>query len=285
MAARAVSDQNNTDYFNVVEQISERVDIENICKSQAVAPIVLGLTSVEGLKTLQAFVSSGKKFSEVIVKARNSGKKFIRAMGLIINIPTDSDQSTHMELTKQRIMALCHKILFQSNTCLEFNSPLVGRINFSVDNPLTQIRPHLGAGFQFLSRSVMDVYRKEDYKSGILLFHVGCMALDYIRKTSPSKNPRTGEMIRPDIDPDSFDFSEYVLSNYAGHGEVFIAGCRNLDQSALTVLESHSNEFYEMVENVSISKFGGSVGDRVAKNFSSIAHQMRRALESAQMSN
>lgn len=112
MATRTVSDQSNTEEFNVVEQNSEKVNIADISKSQAIAPVVLELSVGDGLKTLQAFISSGKKFSEAITKARSSGKKFIRAMGLIINIQTEPDQITHKDLTKQRTMALCHRILF-----------------------------------------------------------------------------------------------------------------------------------------------------------------------------
>lgn len=111
------------------------------------------------------------------------------------------------------------------------------------------------------------------------------MALDYIRKTSPSYDSESGVMARPLIDPNIrvHDFSNYKISNVAGEGEVFIAGCRNVEQSALTILGSNSEVFYNMVSNVSIGKFGGSIGDRIAKNFCSIAKEMRHALARGNM--
>lgn len=60
---------------------------------------------------------------------------------------------------------------------MHFNSPLVGRINFNKENPLTRIRPLIGAGFQFLGRVVIGSFEIEDYKSGLLHFHLGCIAL------------------------------------------------------------------------------------------------------------
>lgn len=270
MASGGILTRDIVEDFAIIEQNSERVNINDIKQSSAVAPVILELASADGLKTIQAFISSGKRFSEAITKARSSGKKFIRAMNLIINIQTDPDQITHMDLTKQRVMALCHSILFKSGKCGDFNSPLVGRINFSPDNPLTLIRPLLGAGFQFLGQVVIDAFLKEHYKDGILLFHIGCMALDYIRKTSPSKDPRTGALRKPDLNPELYDFSNYAVSDIAGSGEVFVAGCRNLDQSTLRVLEDNANEFCRIVTTVDIGRFGGSLQDRVAKNFSSI---------------
>lgn len=259
MASRHSSDQTNTDEFSIVEQNSERVNINDIAKIPEIAVAVLALTRMEGLKSLQSFISAGKKFSEAVVKSRSSGKKFIRALGLIVNIQTDPDQITHRDLTKQRMMALCHKVLYQSGQCPNYNSPLVGRINFDSDNPLTAIRPLLGAGFQFLGRVVIDSYREEDYKSGLLLFHLGCITLDYIRKTSAYTDSRTGEQQDPLIDPNHTDLVAYACSDDAGLGEVFIAGCRNLDQSALTVLDENATTFYNLLRSVKIGKYGGSV--------------------------
>lgn len=183
MATKHTSDQHNTDEFEVVEQNSERVNINDISRTPDIAMTIVKLSRDDGLKSLQSFVSAGKKFSEAVVKSRSSGKKFIRAIGLIVNIQTEPDQITHMDLTKQRMMALCHKILYQSGKCKNYNSPLVGRINFDDTNPLTTIRPLLGAGFQFLGRVVIDSFNEDNYKTGLLLFHLGCITLDYIRKT------------------------------------------------------------------------------------------------------
>lgn len=132
---------------------------------------------------------------------------------------------------------------------------------------------------------MIDSFDRENHKMGVLLFHLGCMALDYIRKTSPSYDSDSGLTDRPLIDPNRLDFSNYTISDVAGEGEVFVAGCRNLDQSALTILSSNAETFYNMVSNVSIGKFGGSVGDRVAKNFSSIAREMRQVLTRVDMDN
>lgn len=280
MADRATPDQQNTIDFAVVEQNSDRVNIEDISMSPSVATAFVDLSKDDGLKKLQAFISAGKKLSEAISKARSAGKIFIRAMDLVINIQTEPDQITHNDLTKQRTMALCHRVLLQSGKCANFNSPLVGRVNFNQDNPLTPIRPLLGAGFQFLGQTVISIFDKEDYRSGVLLFHLGCMVLDYIRKTSPSMDAQSSIARRPLVDPNKVDFMTYVFDGHAGEGEVFIAGCRNLDQSALTVLEDESESYTDMVRKVSVGRFGGSVGDRIAKNFNAIAYEMRRALNS-----
>lgn len=284
MASRYASDQNNTDDFSVVEQNSERVNIIDIARMPEIAVAVLKLSKGEGLKTVQSFVSAGKKFSDAVVKSRSSGKKFIRAIGLIVNIQTDPDQVTHTDLTKQRMMALCHKILYQSGDCKNYNSPLVGRVNFNAENPLTCIRPLIGAGFQFLGKVVVESFSPENYKSGLLLFHLGCIVLDYIRKTSAYTDSRSGLQRDALIDPNEVDFISYACSESAGEGEVFIAGCRNLDQSALTVLEENAATFYEMVRSVRIGKYGGSLGHRVAQNFSSVANEMRKLLDVDDMS-
>lgn len=154
MIGRIAPDQANTDEFSVVEQNSSKVNINDISLIPEIASAVLLLSRDEGLRTLKAFISAGKKFSEAIAKSRSSGRKFMRTMGLIINIQTEPDQITHTYLTKQRTMALCHKILFQSGRCNEFSSPLVGRINFDESNPLTRIKPLIGAGFQFLGQAL-----------------------------------------------------------------------------------------------------------------------------------
>lgn len=279
MTTKYTSDQHNTDEFEVVEQNSERVNINDISRTPDIAMTIVKLSRDEGLKSLQSFVSAGKKFSEAVVKSRNSGKKFIRAIGLIVNIQTEPDQITHMDLTKQRMMALCHKILYQSGKCKNYNSPLVGRINFDDTNPLTTIRPLLGAGFQFLGRVVIESFNEDNYKTGLLLFHLGCITLDYIRKTSTYTDSRTGAQQDPQIDPTQIDLVAYACSDEAGEGEVFIAGCRNLDQSALTVLEENATTFYNMVRLVRIGKYGGSLGHRVAQNFSSVANEMKKLME------
>lgn len=210
MASRHIPDQNNTYDFSVVEQNSERVNINDIARKPEIAAVVLGLSRGDGLKSVQSFVSAGKKFSDAVVKSRNSGKKFIRAIGLLINIQTDPSEVTHTDLTKQRMMALCHKILYQSGGCKDYNSPLVGRINFGSGNPLTSIKPLLGAGFQFLGKVVIESYSPEHYKDGLLLFHLGCITLDYIRKTSAYTDPRSGSQQDPLIDPNEVDFTSYA---------------------------------------------------------------------------
>lgn len=259
MDAKHTSDQSNTDEFDVVEQNSERVNINDIARIPEIAATILKISRGEGLKTIQSFVSAGKKFSDAVVRSRSTGKKFLRAIGLIVNIQTDPEQITHTDLTKQRMMALCHKVLYQSGECKDYNSPLVGRVNFDNVNPLTTIRPLLGAGFQFLGRVVIDSFSQENYKSGLLLFHLGCITLDYIRKTSVYTDSRSGLQQDPLINPNQTDFVAYACSESAGEGEVFIAGCRNLDQSALTILGENATTFYNMVRSVKIGKHGGSV--------------------------
>lgn len=123
IAGRSVRDSSNTDDFTVVEQNSQRVNIQDISMIPEVANAVLVLYTDDGLRTVKAFISAGKRFSEAIVSSRNTGGKFMRTMGLIINIQSDSDKVTHTDLTKQRTMALCHKILYQSGKCNDFRSP------------------------------------------------------------------------------------------------------------------------------------------------------------------
>lgn len=272
-------DSNNTDDFQVVEQNSQKVNIEDIATKPDVNRALLQLSSQEGLKTVTAFISAGKRFSEAIVKSRGAGRKFMRVMGLIVNIQTDPDQITSSDLTKQRMMALCHRLLYLSGLCETFSSPLVGRINFDETNPLTKIRPLIGAGFQFLGPVVALAFGPEGKKYGVLLFHAGCMALDYIRKTSPAYDSETGLTDGPLIDPSAVDFLSYSVMDVAGEGEVFVAGCRNIDQSTLSVLGAGSKAFYELISRIKIGRYGGSVGDRVAKNFSSIAKEMRGVVD------
>lgn len=165
---RITPNQSNTDEFIVVEQNTARVNLIDIAQIPTVSSAVLNLTTDEGFNTVKNFISAGKKFSEAVIKSRSSGKKFIRTMGLLVNIQTDTDQITNTDLTKQRTMALCHMILHNSGKCTDFNSPLVGRINFNETNPLTGIRPLIGAGFQFLGKMVISTYRKENYKDSLI---------------------------------------------------------------------------------------------------------------------
>lgn len=260
-----------------------RVNLVDIAQIPAVASAVLNLTTDEGLNTVKNFISAGKKFSEAVVRSRSSGKKFIRTMGLLVNIQKDTDQITNTDLTKQRTMALCHMILHNSGKCNDFNSPLVGRINFNEKNPRTGIRSLIGAGFQFLGKMVISSYTEENYRDAVLLFHLGCMVLDYIRKTSPIYDQASKENFDPEIDPKRMNFEDYILEDAAGTGNVFIAGCRNLDQSTLSILSEHAEEYYLLATKVHVGRFGGSIGDRVAKNFCSIANEMRQVVKRMEM--
>lgn len=158
----------------------------------------------DNINKLKGFLMSGKKFSDAIKEARQARKKFISYSGVLINIQLDQTKVTITEFTKQRFLAACHMQLFESGLADEFCSPLVTRICFSANNPLTCIRPLLGAGFQFLGEVVSKAVKAEN--DGVLLLHLGCLALDYIRKTSPYKVAATGHSMRPDLDPERLQF-------------------------------------------------------------------------------
>lgn len=130
----------------------------------------------------------------------------------------------------------------------------------------------MGAGFQFVG----EVIKKnlKDETTSVLLFHLGCFALDYIRKTSPYRDPRTDDLMEPEISPLVMDFSAYILNPESREGDTFIAGCRNLDQSALTILDLNKDIFCGMVLKVEISRYGGSIKDRVTKNFAMMQSSM-----------
>lgn len=220
---------------------------------------------------------SGKKFSDAIKDARRARKKFIRFSNILINIQTDQTKVTISDFTKQRFLAACHMELFGSGFADDFCSPLVTRINFGPHNPLSDIKALLGAGFQFLGDVVAKT--QDNINDGILLFHLGCLALDYIRKSSPSKDVATGLTMRPELDPTRYDFTDYIISDSACEGDTFVAGCRNLDQSSLTVLDKNKQRFCEMAVNVDIGKYGGSVKDRVAGNFASMQDEFKDTIQ------
>lgn len=162
---------------------------------------------------MKTFLMSGKKFSEVIKAARSGGKRFIRYQNIVINIQTNTDQILVSKFTK------LHRPVFAG----DFSSPLVGIIRFDDRSLLTPIESLLGAGFQFLVPHVRGLYNEPQ---GILVFHVGCMVLDYIRKTSHKMNPESAAMSRPEINPETTSFSSYATGKLAGAGETFLAGCR-----------------------------------------------------------
>lgn len=130
--------------------------------------------------------------------------RFIRYQNIFKNIQIDPDQSLVSEFTKQRFLAACHMALHESGFAGDFSSPLVGRIRFDDRNLLTPIKSLLGAGFQFLGPYVRGLYIEPQ---GILVFYVGCMGLDLIRKTSPKIYPESGAMSRPEINPETTSFS------------------------------------------------------------------------------
>lgn len=92
-----------------------------------------------------------------------------------------------MDFTKQRFLAACHLTLYKSGGIGDFPSQLVGRVSLTEGNRLLPIKTLLGAGFQFLGSVVSSI---GDQPERILLFHVGCMVLDFIRRTSPSVSSR-----------------------------------------------------------------------------------------------
>lgn len=69
------------------------------------------------------------------------------------------------------------------------------------------------------------------------------------------------------------------MSKESRDGDTFVSGCRNLDQSSLSVLEKHKERFCQLAVSVEIGKYGGSVRDRVAGNFASMEDSFRDTIE------
>lgn len=199
--------------YEMSELNTEKVSIANICSKPDIAIALADMVKKDNRKKLQGFFMSGKKFSDAIKQARAIGKKFIRYSGILINIQLDQKMVTINEFTKQRFLAACHMQLYESGLAAGFCSPLVTRIDFNESNPLTEIKSLLGAGFQFLGR-VIKKSVNNDVKA-ILLFHLGCFALDYIWKTSPYKDAATGHIMDAELDPTKYTFIKYILSRVA----------------------------------------------------------------------
>lgn len=163
----------------------------------------------------------------------------------------------------------------------DFSSPLVGRVSFTEGNRLLPIRYLLGAGFQFLGSVVSGIGEAPE---GIILFYVGCMVLDFFRRTSPSVNSR-GMSMQPEIDPEFTSFCDYATDGTAGTGETFMAGCRNVNDSALLAINNNRVLFCEIVNSIHIGKHGGNIKDRVARNFKSLSTDLKRAMGRVQAEN
>lgn len=260
----------------VPEQNTDKVNIETILAKPTISKIFADLTKKENIHKLKNFLMSGKDFSNNIKNARQSGKKFTSFAGMLINIQLDQKSVTTGDFTKQRFLAACHLEIYRSGNGLEFCSPLVGRISFDDRNPLTKIKCLMGAGFQFLGAYVRSVLGGG--KNAILIFHLGCFALDYIRKTTPHTDPATRSKIEADLDPEVVSFTDYLTDPESRDGDTFIAGCRNLDQANLETLNNNQDDFCQLAMNVTIGKYGGSIKDRVANNFASMQHSLRQKI-------
>lgn len=266
---------NDVEEYEVEELNTEKVSINNLCAQPNVLAVFSGLVKKDNIQKLQSFLLSEKKFSDSIKRARLNGKKFIRYSNILINIQTDPKNVTTMDFTKQRFLAACHKQLFEPGLVPDFCSPLVTTVVFNETNPLTKIKPLLGAGFQFSGEVLKAKYGETE---AILLFHLGCFVLDYIRMSTAYKHPTTGQLMNPMVNPLHIDFQDYVTSVAARQGDTFIAGCRNIDQASLSVLDSNQDIFCQLVVGVEISKYGGNIKDRVAKTFEAMQAAMKATI-------
>lgn len=267
------TDDNTTDY-QLVEQNTDQVNIVTLMGTKGNTRHVAGLIAGDGLITLKRFLMAGKKFLDAIKKARGEGKLFIKYSGILINIQTDPEQICVTDFTKQRFLAACHLSQHNASPTNDFSSPLVGRVSFTEGNQLNPIKALLGAGFQFLGSAVSDAVEAPE---GIILFHLGCMVLDYIRRTSPTTSP-SGMQNAQEINPEFVKFYEYAISERAGEGETFIAGCRNVNDSALSAIISNKKLFCEIASSAHVGTYGGNVKDRVAKNFKGMSTSLKQAI-------
>lgn len=195
-AGASTAGVNEVEEYEVEELNTEKISINNLCAQPTTLAVFSTLVKKDNIHKLQSFLLSGKKFSDAIKRARLSGKKFMRYENILINIQTDPKNITTMDFTKQRFLAACHKQLFESGLAPNFCSPLVTRVIFDDENPLTAIKPLLGAGFQFAGEVLKQKFGEKD---AILLFHLGCFVLDYIRMTTAYKNPTTGQLMNPTV--------------------------------------------------------------------------------------
>lgn len=101
----------------------------------------------------------------------------------------------------------------------------------------------------------------------------------------PVLDQASGSRTDPEISPEEYSFTTYIINDLAGEGDVFIAGCRKLDQSALSVLGANSKALLEMAMQVKIGRFGGRVRDRVAANFGLITQNLRTLLGQQRVNN
>lgn len=261
---------------DVPEQNTEKVSIETILAKPTISKIFIELTRKENIHKIKNFLMSGKDFSNNIKLARQNNKKFISFAGILINIQLEQKNVTTGDFTKQRFLAACHLELYRSGNGMDFCSPLVGRISFDERNPLTKIKCLMGAGFQFLGSYVKGILGGG--KNATLIFHLGCFALDYIRKTTPYVDPSTKSRTEAELDPELVSFTDYLTYPESRDGDTFIAGCRNLDQANLETLNNNQDDFCVLAMDVTIGKYGGSIKDRVANNFASMQSSLREKL-------
>lgn len=267
---------------DITEQNTENVNVETILSKPAISKIFNELSKKENIHKIKNFLMAGKDFSNSIKTARHNGKKFISFAGILINIQLEQKHVTIGDFTKQRFLAACHLELYRSENGSDFCSPLVGRISFDDKNPLTKIKCLMGAGFQFLGAYVKSVLGGG--KNATLIFHIGCFALDYIRKTTPHIDSTTGSRVEADLDPERVSFTDYLTDPESRDGDTFVAGCRNLDQANLEVLNDNQDDFCKFAMNVKIVRYEGSIKDRVANNFASMQHSLKQKMRNLKAS-
>lgn len=80
------------------------------------------------------------------------------------------------------------------------------------------------------------------------------------------------------MNPKFVKFYDYATSERAGDGETFMAGCRNVNDSALAAINSNKELLCKIVNSVHIGTYGGNVKDRVVKNFKGMSTILQQTM-------
>lgn len=259
----------NTVEFELVETNTEKVNIAAILSDKKTKSVFDNWIGEDEIKSLKSFVMAGKKFSTFIKEQRLNKMKFVSIKGLNINISLDPSEIVTTELTKQRFMAICHYYLYKSAKPTNFVSPLISRVNFSEDNPLTGVKEMIGGGLQFLGPVFKHTFGKDI--DGHVLFVISCILMDYIRITTPEKDSEGN--IKSTRKADKYgSFLEYALSDEASDGDMLLAGSRNIDDTGLECLRENMDYFLRCCQLIKVGQFGGNAKDRVRSNYARLVN-------------
>lgn len=275
MADKRVTTE-NTATFELEETNTEKVNIANILSDNNIRRTFEDWIKEEDVKSLKSFIMAGKKFANFIKGQRQNRKKFVNVKGLNINTSLEPNEIVTTELTKQRFLAICHYYLFKSKKANNFISPLVSRVNFTKENPLTPVKELLGGGLQFLGPFFKIAFKTDD--NGHVLFLISCILMDYIRVTTPEKDSEGN--VKSTAKADKYaSFLDYALSDEAANGDMLLAGSRNIDDTGLECIRDKMDYFLNCCQLIRVGQFGGNARDRVRSNYARLVNcEMARDL-------